>query len=101
MIKNPINFEKLLHFFFKCLFIINYFIDFQAFHTQPSNQKPTYTNGGAVSSNTEKNLKRPLSNQQNSDEEDNVGKSSNETTAASTMMDIYKQRQQKKLVKQA
>ena len=56
----------------------------------------TFCNKTNYSNGSEKGIKRPLGNQQNSDNEEE-GKTQTETAA----MDIYKQRQQKKLVKQS
>ena len=71
--------------------VLNLNKDFQSYYNQPKFQQ---------NSSIEKNLKRTLSNQQNSEDEDTSNKNATDGTS-NTMMDIYKQRQQKKLVKQA
>ena len=69
--------------------------NFQSFYNQVK-----YQQGNGF----DKGTKRPFANQQNSDgEDDGVNKSNGKfkSQTESAMMDIYKQRQQKKLVKQS
>jgi hypothetical protein len=89
-----VNIDEFL-IIFKSLYLPD---NFQSFYSQTKYQHAN------TSSGMEKGLKRPFANQQTSDGEDengvNMKNSKPGSQEDSSMMDIYKQRQQKKLVKQ-